>query len=189
VPPHLLLVAVEPLGEGAELFAWLGPALGKRLGVPILIGEPLPLRDEWLDAERGQYRSNQIVDALVARDAGEPPGHWVLAVTAADLFAEERRFVFGEATHGGAWALVSLARLRPEGPTARGARLVRRRALKEAVHELGHLAGLGHCDREECVMHPSGELEDTDRKSASYCPACRSRVRDPYGIDGGPQPG
>ena len=42
--------------------------------------------------------------------------------------------------------------------------LFRERALTEAVHELGHTYGLGHCPVSTCVMHFSNSLHDTDLK-------------------------
>ena len=50
------------------------------------------------------------------------------------------------------------------------------RAVKEAVHELGHTYGLGHCPDARCVMHFSNSLRDTDFKSHRFCGACRARI-------------
>jgi len=50
------------------------------------------------------------------------------------------------------------------------------RALKEAVHELGHLLGLPHCDNPRCIMFFSNTLADTDRKGPGFCPACRGKL-------------
>lgn len=185
-PRRVEIVRVGPLDGEEELLDWLAGALEARLGAPVSAGEPLELREEWRDAGRGQVNSNRIVDALVARDdprSGEPPDRWLLAVTEADLFAPGRDFVFGEAAQGGAWALIGLARLRARLNSPDPGALLRRRILKEAAHELGHLAGLEHCDRPECVMFPSETLEDTDRKSASLCPACEAALRDLSGLD------
>ena len=45
-------------------------------------------------------------------------------------------------------------------------------ALTEAVHEIGHLLGIGHCPEPTCVMHFSNSLYDTDRKSPMFCGQC-----------------
>jgi len=50
------------------------------------------------------------------------------------------------------------------------------RAVKEAVHELGHTFGLDHCSDPRCVMHFSNMLADTDRKGREFCPSCRARL-------------
>ncbi|HET7276057.1 MAG TPA: matrixin family metalloprotease [Longimicrobiaceae bacterium] len=143
----------------------LGRMLEPRLGVSCFVDLPLRLDPEWFDADRDQFGSNQIIDALVERfnvacyDPGEV---WMLGVTDADLHADGRNFVFGEATLGGCCALISRARL-----TDRPDRLV-----TEAIHELGHVAGLGHCDSPGCVMQPSPDVASIDDKSAEPCDRC-----------------
>lgn len=185
-PSEVQLVPIGPLREGDELLAWLAAELHERLKVPVLRGEPLEPLEEWRDPERGQLNSNQLVDALMARDAplgSEPPDRWLLGLTEADLFAPGRDFVFGEAARGGAWALVGLARLRADLRSPDPSALLRRRLLKEAVHELGHVAGLPHCESPQCVMFPSVNIHDTDRKGDSPCPTCQAVLADPAGVD------
>src|SRR5512136_1284452 len=51
-----------------------------------------------------------------------------------------------------------------------------KRAVKEAVHELGHTCGLGHCRDPKCVMFFPNALYDTDVKGPGFCAACRLKV-------------
>lgn len=162
------------MGEVEDgLLAELGRELDRRFGTRSFRGPPLPLLDDWRDPESGQYHSGSLVDALVARAEalGTDDGArlWSLAVVDADLYAPERTFVFGEATVGGCCAVIGVARLRPEEPDR--ARF-RARVLSEAVHELGHVAGLEHCDDPGCVMHPATHAADTDRRGANFCSPC-----------------
>ena len=93
------------------------------------------------------------------------------AVTHRDLFAGGLNFVFGIASPGGA-CLISTARLVAGADDA----LFRARLLKEAVHELGHTLGLGHCADSGCVMHFSNNLADTDCKGDAYCSRCAAAI-------------
>lgn len=166
-PPRrlLCLLAIGPVEPA--LLAWLAGRLEEGLPVRCRIAEPWRLRTEWLDEERGQYASNAIVDALIETDTEG----WVLALTEADLFAPERRFIFGEATLGGCCALVSLARLREGAPERFPARL-----LGEALHEIGHVAGLGHCPVSGCIMVPARAVREIDARGHLFCPRCAAEL-------------
>lgn len=54
--------------------------------------------------------------------------------------------------------------------------LFHKRVLTEAVHELGHTYGLGHCKNLRCVMFFSNSLVDTDRKGPEFCPDCKKQL-------------
>ena len=73
--------------------------------------------------------------------------------------------------------MISLARLRPEFyGSPPDDTLFLQRAVKEAVHELGHTYGLGHCRDPRCVMFFSNTLHDTDVKGPGFCAACTNEV-------------
>ena len=58
------------------------------------------------------------------------------------------------------------------------------RALKEAVHELGHTFGLLHCETTGCVMTRSVNLIDVDAKAMALCGPCEARYRELREKDG-----
>ncbi len=97
----------------------------------------------------------------------------LLGVSELDLFVPVLTFVFGEAQLQGPCALISLHRLREEfyGLPARPDLLLER-AIKEAVHELGHTFGLRHCPNWSCVMASTHAVERLDLKSAEFCASC-----------------
>ena len=75
------------------------------------------------------------------------------------LFVPNLNYVFGEADIENGVCIISLSRLRQEFYDQKPDKvLFLRRTLKEAVHELGHTYGLGHCANPKCVMHFSNSL-------------------------------
>jgi archaemetzincin len=143
------------------------------IGTACMVGRSVPLPQCAYDRRRNQYLANAFL-ALAAQAApalADPRGK-VLAVTEMDLYADDLNFVLGMAESHGRTAVISLCRLGlGADPQAR-----RLRALKEAVHELGHTLGLAHCPDAECVMHFSNTLVDTDRKGSSLCAVCERKL-------------
>jgi archaemetzincin len=150
--------------------------LEKRFGLPCILASPLPDIEFSYDPDRRQYFSTGLLKAIRERTPADAMR--VLGIAGVDLFVPRLNFVFGEAMMNGIAAVISLYRLDPRryGNTA-NLPLYRERALKEAVHELGHTFGLDHCRNPRCLMHFSNSLMDTDRKAAEFCPACASAAK------------
>jgi archaemetzincin len=121
--------------------------------------------------QRDQYSADMILIRLSAHPESRY-NERTIGVVDHDLFVNNLKFVFGTAS--GLHALFSPTRLRQEfyGFPA-DENLFESRLLTEAVHELGHTYGLGHCSDEHCVMYFSNRLSDTDRKGYKFCEACR----------------
>jgi len=136
----------------------------------------MPLPRQAYSTTRRQYHSTHIL-AGINEHARRAEDEYVLGVTDADLYVPNYNFVFGEAGCPGNVALISLFRLKPqfygEPPNER---LFHERALKEAVHEIGHALGLQHCSNPSCVMHFSLSIKDTDKKNSKFCDDCHVLV-------------
>jgi archaemetzincin len=170
-------LALIPLGAVPPgLVVELAGLLSVRVNERVVVGEARPLPEEAYDSGRDQYRGDSILVSLGRLPALE--AERLVALVEADCFFPGLNFVFGQAVGGGREALVALPRLRQSfyGVTE-DAELFRERVIKEVVHELGHTWGLEHCSNEQCVMHFSNSLRDTDRKGADFCRACEALAR------------
>ncbi len=97
----------------------------------------------------------------------------VVGVLNEDLFVPIFAYVYGEAKQGGGVALASLFRLRKNSDgSSPPPSVFYERAAKVALHELGHLFKLFHCEEKSCLMHFSGDIRDLDNISLCLCRYC-----------------
>jgi archaemetzincin len=150
----LLDAVIRVLREALMLDASVGPAL---------------VRPQYaFNEQRKQYHASAILRRLSALRPSQRPAP-VLGVADVDLFLPDAPYVIGDADRDAGAALVSVARL---GDKDR-ARLARR-AQVEAVHEAGHLLGLGHCMDPRCALFLAHEAAEVDRKEPALCGGCRT---------------
>jgi len=129
------------------------------------------------DERRLQYNAGMIIEAMEAMPFGNHDK--VIGVLSQDLFIPIFTHVFGEARQGGKCGLVSLFRLmkNPDGSTPPDS-LLNKRAVKVALHELGHLLDLLHCEHKKCLMHFSGGVDELDDMSLELCEYCTVYLQD-----------
>jgi archaemetzincin len=177
VPATAAVVTVRLVSVGSlppALLGFLQEGVRREMGTVVALGGNIPLPASYPEG-LSQYPGAPLLAALAA---ARPPGDEViLGVTGVDLTAPGLNFVFGLADPRGRAAVISLARLFPEfyGQPRDPGRF-KARAVTEAVHELGHLLGLGHCIDSACVMAFSNSLADTDRKGPGFCKPCREKL-------------
>ena len=133
--------------------------------------------DNTYDHSRNQYLSPKLLARLRRIKRGSSDK--VLGVVDVDLYSPDFDFIFGEAEISSGVATLSLYRLRPERyGLPPDAKTFEERVIKEAVHELGHLFGLGHCTNTKCAMHFSTSLADVDRKGKAFCSKCQQWLKE-----------
>ncbi len=169
-------IRIVPIGSVApEILSHIRSALKTAFNVDYGLTSPVHIPMEAYDREREQYNSTVIIEYL---KGSVPAGLYrLLGVTEADLYVPELNFVFGEAEMLSGVAVISLCRLRQEFYGLQPDEiLLRNRAAKEAIHEIGHTLGLAHCPDTKCIMHFSNSLKDTDIKGPGFCEGCRKKL-------------
>jgi len=129
-----------------------------RLPVPILEG-------------RNQGDADRLLEAIEALPAAA--GEVVVGLTPTDIGHPVFTHFFGRARRDGHALVVSLARLAPDFyGLPRDDDLLVHRASLEILHELGHVAGLSHCDDHGCIMRFSPTAEGIDTRGTWFCSRC-----------------
>ena len=173
--PKTQSLLIVPFGTiRKEVLVFLQNELIRTFGFDIRIAREEPIPQYAFDSKRRQYHSTKILEWLKNIPVMDTR---ILGVVDLDLYVPELNFVFGEADVSCCVCIISLVRLRQEFyglPKNENLFLVR--ALKEAVHELGHTFGLGHCKDTKCIMHFSNSLQDTDIKGPDFCPRCKLKL-------------
>ena len=123
-----------------------------------------------------QIRSEFFLEEMLPQRLPDD-GAALIAFTNYDLYPSETwAFVFGQASlkhRVGVWSLYRFADLK----TGRyNERLLTDRTLKIAMHETGHMFGMKHCIKYECLMAGTNHLAETDRRPLDNCPECMAKL-------------
>ncbi len=142
----------------------------------------IKLRKEEYHPLKRQYNGSMLLKRISAL-AKKEKYFRALGLVNKDIYSGFLNFVFGIAQKPKTISkdtyystLVSLIRLDEKFyHRAHDIPLFELRALKEAIHELGHTFGLSHCEN-KCVMKFSNHLMDTDKKPLKYCSTCSDKI-------------
>jgi len=176
-------VGVVPFGEvDVIVLKSIAAHILGYLQIAAEIAPPLEYPGYAYDNKRLQYDAGAILKAF---ESVSFHGYTkVIGILDADLFVPILTYVFGEARQGGKCALISLYRLKrnPDGSEA-SPPLLFERVAKVALHELGHLFNLIHCENERCLMHFSGGIRDLDKAPPYFCRYCSVYLRDALSLN------
>ena len=121
---------------------------------------------------RNQYRSDELLGFLEKHFEGR-----ILGVTKEDMYTQGLNFIFGQAKMKGRVALISICRLDPKFfRQPEDEELFEKRIVKESIHEVGHMLGLGHCNKRHCVMSFSNTVGQVDQKTKYLCDMCKLQL-------------
>lgn len=131
---------------------------------------------------RCQYDAARLVEFLAE---GLDRHTFRLGLTGEDISLPFLTYVYGEALIGGTAGVISTCRLEKtkKGAVVRKSKMYERLA-KVSVHETGHLLGLLHCSRPECVMNFSAGLDHLDCLTLTFCSGCLGYLGETAGLTG-----
>jgi len=171
-------VGVVPLGDVPEIvLKVIADHINRCFKLSTQILPSLEQPEYALDERRLQYNAGIIIETFESTHFSDHDK--VIAILNQDLFIPIFTHVFGEARQGGKCGLVSLFRLvkNPDGSSPLKS-LIHERAAKVALHELGHLFDLLHCEHKQCLMHFSGSIDELDEMSFHLCEYCSIYLQD-----------
>jgi len=169
----LYVVAVGRVPEQA--LQWVEEAAAEWFPLPLKRLPGLAIPEAAYDAKRKQYQSVEFMKMLA--QSAPPDAVRILGITDVDLAIPVLSFLFGQAQLNGPVAVVSLCRLHQEfyGLPA-DLDLLRERAVKEVLHEMGHTFGLTHCSERPCPMSLANHVAAVDAKTDRYCERCGEQL-------------
>lgn len=140
------------------------------LDVPIDIIGRIEIPEESFVLDRRQYDAGIMLKVLEGISSDHA---CVVGLTNVDLCIPVFTYVFGEAQLGGRTAIVSTARLqRGEKGEIISENVFYERIVKVALHEIGHVFSLYHCENENCLMRFSSRLNILDNLPIIFCDRC-----------------
>ncbi|HHT9144751.1 MAG TPA: archaemetzincin family Zn-dependent metalloprotease [Candidatus Wunengus sp. YC61] len=174
--PKTQSLLIVPFGTiRKEVLVFLQNELIRTFGFDVRIAREEHIPQYAFDPKRRQYQSTKILEWLKNIPVMDTR---FLGIVDLDLYVPELNFVFGEADVAHGVCVISLVRLRQEFyGLPKNEKQFLERALKEAVHEIGHTYRLGHCGDTRCIMHFSNSLQDTDIKGPDFCSRCKLKLR------------
>lgn len=159
--PSAARLVVVPVGDvDDDHVGIVAEAVEDRLAVSTSIGsrmEPPPTVAD--DPADDGYALSALVDSVSGESAR-------LGVTDAPLYDESGAPVYAGSTLGGRTAVVSTDLLVDDGTASTG------RLRKAALKQVGHLFGVGACERETCLFAPVGLPWEYDDRNETPCEAC-----------------
>lgn len=157
----------------------------KKFNISIkILQEQIQLEDLEYNSKRDQYKANKVLNQLI-KNSQDKHFFRLLGVVDKDIYTKDYNFIFGVTRLFSRVALISITRLRESFYENLGSIYKNPnnntkfdlRALKEAIHELGHTFGLKHCSN-FCIMLFSNCLADTDNKPTKFCVSCLKNIKD-----------
>jgi predicted Zn-dependent protease len=169
-------ILLVPIGKVlVDILGEIAVALRKSYKYHVHIGRSEEPANDMYSDERRQYDAEKLLAVPASRKRDSLVA--VLGVVDADMFAGEKSFIFGLNKPEKGIAVIALSRLREEFyKKPSNAELFLRRAVTEAIFQVGMDMKLSPCIMKKCVLLPTTTLWRLDTKAQAFCEACQVRV-------------
>jgi archaemetzincin len=189
--PASFRVGVQPLGSFRDVDARIvRQALHDVYGFDVRILEPAAMPAAALHKPRNRHRADRllvILDGLRLEAARRCD--LIVGLTRQDISTTKGSIqdwgIFGLGQIHGTACVVSAYRL-IRGLSKKDAAKGLRRVTKVAIHEVGHVLGLHHCETPACVMNDAeGTVKTVDRETGALCEVCQTYLRSRFAFPEG----
>jgi len=131
------------------------------------------------DVGQEQFLAGYILTDVLKKEKPDR-GVALMAITEKDLYPKpEWNYVFGLASYRDKIAVSSMYRMQKEADFS----LSLDRLLKICSHEIGHMFGLHHCIKANCVMNGTNSMVETDSHSVRLCSLCQRKLNSGFKYD------
>jgi archaemetzincin len=169
----MISLRIIPFGDiPKEVFDILTEELLYKFTALVDVYEQIGLPKEHFNSVRHQFLSERVLEFISSNFKGR-----TLGILDEDLYTGDLNFIFGQAQMRGKVAIISVHRMKPTFyKNEADKNILMQRIVKEAVHEVGHMLGLEHCNNSGCVMNFSNTIIDVDRKTKDLCESCKNKL-------------
>lgn len=175
-----MLVRIVPVGNiPQKLLETVAAEIHERVGIKAKLMPAQAMPHESFDHWRKQYNAEKIIEIFSKSASARFIDKSILTlfIVDNDIYYNGLNWIFGLEDIEYNACIISLTRLRNEFYNHKpNLFLLIERAVKEAIHEMGHYLGLEHCHHPFCVMVFSKSIADVDRKQKDFCRDCKIKL-------------